>query len=172
MKKLNFGCGPIIKKGWDNVDIQKGKGIDVSFDFDKLPYPLDNNVYDYVDMSLVIEHLIYPDRVLKELWRICKHGATIKIRTAHYTNKGAYNDLQHRGVFNENAFINFAQQCTNINKKPIFKIKSLIITPTRIGKWIPRVIREFLSLFLGGLLSEIHVEYKVIKNNSYEEIFK
>ncbi len=23
MRKLNFGCGPDIREGWDNVDIQK-----------------------------------------------------------------------------------------------------------------------------------------------------
>jgi len=40
MKKLNFGCGKIIKpkkEGWTNVDLQKGDGIDFSFDFLKSP---------------------------------------------------------------------------------------------------------------------------------------
>lgn len=31
--KLNFGCGNKIKEGYVNVDIQKGKNIDKSFDF-------------------------------------------------------------------------------------------------------------------------------------------
>ena len=46
MKKLNFGCGRKIKKKWDNCDVQKGAPI--SFDFNKFPYPLKSNTYDYI----------------------------------------------------------------------------------------------------------------------------
>ncbi len=48
MKKLNFGCGHDIKRGWDNVDLQKDKRLTNSFDFNKLPYPIKSNTYDYI----------------------------------------------------------------------------------------------------------------------------
>ena len=47
MRKLNFGCGRDIKKGWDNCDKQEGKGI-ITFNADKFPYPFKDNTYDYI----------------------------------------------------------------------------------------------------------------------------
>ncbi len=166
MKKLNFGCGTVILPGWDNVDIQKGKGVSKSFDFDKFPYPLPKNTYDYVLMNQVIEHLMYPERALFELRQSCKDGAVMHIETPHYTNKGAYNSLQHRGFFNELAFTNFVNASTLINKNPGFKIKSLKITPTIIGRFFPEFLRSKLSLFINGLHSQIHIDYEIIKEKN------
>jgi len=159
---LNFGCGKDIRVGWDNVDIQKGIGINKSFDFDKFPYPLKRNYYDYVLMKQVLEHLLYPDRVLLELREHCRDKAIIRIETCHYTNYGAYNDMQHIHYFNEEVFKNFVDSKTLINGRK-FKIKSLIVTPTRVGIFIPRYIRHLLSFFIGGLQSQIHCEYEVGK---------
>lgn len=162
MKKLNFGCGTDIREGWDNVDIQEDSRLTKSFDFDRFPYPLKNNHYDYILMNQVIEHLLYPDRVLMELYKTCKNGTLIHIETPHYTNKGAFNDLQHFHFFNENAFKNFIDSHTRINQRK-FKIKELIITPTIVGIFIPRYLRNKLSLFINGLQSQIHCTYEVIK---------
>jgi len=74
MKKLNFGCGEDIRTGWDNVDIQKSQKVQKSFDFNKFPYPIKDDTYDYVWSRSVLEHLDEPDKVLHELWRICKRG--------------------------------------------------------------------------------------------------
>jgi len=41
--KLNFGCGKEIMKDCINVDIQKDKTIDKSFDFNIFPYPFKYN---------------------------------------------------------------------------------------------------------------------------------
>jgi len=164
MKKLNFGSGNDIKEGWDNVDIQKSPKLTKSFDFDKFPYPLKDNTYDYVLVRQVIEHVLYPDRMLFELHRICKNKGIIRIETAHYTNKGAYNDMQHLHFLNENAFKFFVETRTLINeRKNMFKIKELVITPTAIGKFIPNFLRQKLSLFLNGLNSQIHCTYEVLK---------
>ncbi|MBS3072624.1 methyltransferase domain-containing protein [Candidatus Pacearchaeota archaeon] len=163
MKKLNFGCGADLKDGWDNVDIQKGKGIKINFNFDKFPYPLRENYYDYVLMSQVIEHLMYPEKALYELHKACRDGAIIRIETPHYTNKGAYNSLQHRGFFSEKAFTNFIMASTLVERNKCFKIKTLQVTPTIMGKFIPSFIRNKLSLFLNGLQSQIHIEYEIVK---------
>lgn len=163
MKKLNFGCGADLKHRWDNVDMQKGEKIKINFDFDKFPYPLPKNNYEYVLLNQVIEHLIYPEKTLQELHSACRNGAIIRIETPHYTNKGAYNSLQHRGFFNEKAFTNFVNSTTLLQKNPYFKLKSLNITPTKIGKIIPNFLRKKLSLFINGLYSQIHVEYEVLK---------
>ena len=163
MKKLNFGCGPDIRDGWDNVDIQKSKGIFKSFDFNKIPYPIKDSVYDYVLLDNVLEHLGDPDRVIIELRRICKKNGIIDIRVPHYTNKGAYSDMQHKHFFNEVCFKELVDQVARANKVKEFEIIELKLTPTVVGKMFPRRLREKLSLFINGLISQIHVKLKVLK---------
>ncbi|GAG37131.1 unnamed protein product, partial [marine sediment metagenome] len=77
MKKLNFGCGMRMFDGWDNVDIQKSKGIFKNFDFNCFPYPIYKNSYDYILVDNILEHLLFPKKVLLELHRICKKNAII-----------------------------------------------------------------------------------------------
>lgn len=163
IKRLNFGCGKEIRQGWDNVDIQKSSQLTKSFDFDKFPYPLEKNSYDYIFLSNVLEHLDKPDKVLNELWRIAKPKARIRIIVPHYTNKGAYNDLQHKHFFNEICFKNLVSQETFINKENKFELIRLNLILSLIGKFMPKSLREKLSLFLNGLISTIDVELKVIK---------
>jgi SAM-dependent methyltransferase len=163
MKRLNFGSGNNIKSNWDNCDIQKGKGI-ISFDFNIFPYPIKEDTYDYVETQSVIQMLEYPDKVLNELWRICKKGATIHIITSHWHNKGAYNDIQTRHFFNENTFINFANNYPcRVNDTTKFRIINLIREPTKVGMFIPAYLRSKLDLFISGLYGNMQVELEVVK---------
>jgi len=166
---LNFGCGKDIKKEdgefiWDNVDMQYSNKLTAIFDFDKLPYDnLEDNKYDFILMSHVLGHLIYPDRVLYELWKKCRHKAIIRIVIGHYGNKGSYQDLRHKTYFCEETFLHFAQTKEYIQKHSKFKIKRLYSNPTIIGKFFPKRLRKILSLFIGGLISTIVCEYEVNK---------
>ena len=99
--RLNFGCGKDIKRGWVNVDIQKGEGIDKSFDFNKFPYPFKDNTFDYILVDNVLEHLDDPRKVVEELWRISKPDAIIEVKVPYYHSAGAYNDIGHKHFFNK-----------------------------------------------------------------------
>jgi len=94
--RLNFGCGKDIKRGWVNVDIQKGEGIDKSFDFNKFPYPFKDNTFDYILVDNVLEHFDDPRKVVEELWRISKPDAIIEVKVPYYHSAGAYNDIGHK----------------------------------------------------------------------------
>ncbi len=164
MKKLHFGCGEDIKEGFDNVDIQKSPKVKKSFDFNKFPYPLKDSTYDYVWSRCVLEHLEEPDKVLNELWRVCKPNAIIEIIVPYYNNKSAVNDMQHKHFFSDSTFIVFVEETCKINKESRFKIDKLILAPTIIGKLMPKILREKLSLFLGGIISHVRVQLRVVKN--------
>lgn len=163
VKKLNFGCGNDIKDGWDNIDIQKSPKITKSFDFNKFPYPVKENTYDYVFASNVLEHLRDAEKVMIELRRITKPNGVIEIIVPHYTNKGAYSDLQHKHYFNEICFTELAEKKTKISKEKQFEIVELNLTPTIVGKMFPKIIRNKLSLFFGGLISSVKVKLRVVK---------
>jgi len=166
IKKLNFGCGKKIFSGWVNVDIQNGQGIDKSFNFNKFPYPFKENTFDYVFSENVIEHLDDPNKVLDELWRICKNQALVRIIVPYFNSSGAYNDVTHKHYFNERTFdvmVNVHKYYGH-KKKQHFKIKKIDLVPTRLGKLIyPKKIRWLASLVLGDVISEMHVELIVTK---------
>lgn len=162
MRKLNFGCGPDIKQGWDNVDIQKNPKITKSFDFNKFPYPLKENHYDYVLMKQILSYL-KPKKVLHELHRICKPNAVIIIEVPYYNSKGAFNDMDHLHYFSNTTFKVFVESPNILQKQKKFEIIKLELIPTKIGKLIFKPIREKLALFFGGLISQVHVKLRVIK---------
>lgn len=63
MKKLNFGCGERYKDGYVNVD--GGEHIarcDLRFDFEKFPYPITDNTFEYIEMTQVLEHLSWKSK--------------------------------------------------------------------------------------------------------------
>jgi SAM-dependent methyltransferase len=164
MNKLNFGCGEDIKEGFDNVDIQVNPKVQKSFDFDKFPYPIKDNAYDYIWSQNVLEHLNEPDKVLHELWRICKRGGMIRISVPYYNNKGAYSDMQHKHYFSDTTFKIFVDETCKINKEKKFEIKRLSLVPTIIGRFMPKFFREKLSLFFGGIIASVLIELIVKKD--------
>jgi len=163
MNKLNFGCGEDIKEGWDNVDLQRSEKINKNFDFNKFPYPLKKDYYDFIYIDNVLEHLEKPDEALFELWKACRKNAVIQIVVPHYNNKGAYDDLTHLHYFSEVAFINFAKEPYLIHKKRKFEVVKIVLRPTKIGRLLPKSMREKLSLFIGGLISKVDAKLRVIK---------
>lgn len=163
MKRLNFGCGTDIREGWDNCDIQKGEGV-ISFDANIFPYKkLKDNFYDYIYLREILPVINEPDKVLFELWKKSKPGCIIEIEVPYHNNKGAVNDMQLKHFFNDKIFEIFVEEKCVINKKKRFEIYELELEPTRIGSIFPRYIRGRLALFIGGLISKVHVKLKVNK---------
>ena len=155
IKKLNFGCGVDIKKGWNNVDR-------TDFDFNIFPYPIEDNKYREVHIRNVLEYLEDPHRVLDELYRISVKGGTIFIRTPHFSNKGAYNSLQHVHYWSEKAFYYYIEGYKNMSASNQFNLLSLELVPTFLGKLVPKWFREKFMYFL---ISHIEVTLEVKKWN-------
>ncbi|PQP33286.1 hypothetical protein C6A36_00040 [Desulfobacteraceae bacterium SEEP-SAG10] len=166
-KYLNFGCGLKIKNatGWINADIQSGKGIDVSFDFNKFPYPFKDNSFKYIIADNVLEHLIDPIAVVNELWRIADSESLIHVIVPYWNAKCAYNDVTHLHFFNERAvellFDVNTSYLQDVNKK--FEILELILVPSNKCKFLPSVIRNSLSVYLCNIIRAIDVKVSVIK---------
>lgn len=165
MKKLNFGCGKVAREGWINVDFQKAKGIDKSFDFAKYPYPIKDNTFEYVLIDNVLEHLPNPQRVMKEIWRICKKDAIVEIIVPYYNSYYAYADPTHVNYFNELSIRQTLREVGYNSKKQKeqFEIIELNSVPQRFLKWIPMSTLNILKRFLGNIIVELRVKAKVIK---------
>lgn len=158
MKRLNFGCGEdyIYGQETDNVDI-RGR-VDIRFDFEKYPYPLEDNTYDLVKIDNVLEHMLYPLKVMSELHRVCKPGALVSIKVPYYNSGGAYNDPTHHHYYNRRTFTRMVEL---LDGK--YRIHSIRLLPTELGKFVPGSIRERASFVFGCIIGAIEAELKAVK---------
>src|SRR6516162_7107644 len=95
--KLNLGCGSQILEGWVNVD-RIGKPDQV-LDLETFPWPWPDNSADEILLNHVLEHLgQQPDvfiAIMRELYRVCRDGATLQIRVPHPRHDNFLTDPTH-----------------------------------------------------------------------------
>jgi SAM-dependent methyltransferase len=166
-RRLNFGCGLRIMADpeWVNADIQRAPGIQDSFDFNQFPYPYGNEQFDYILVDNVLEHLVDPRAVLRELWRIGRKDAIIRIRVPYWNAKCAYNDCDHKHFFNERAMelLVGANHSYAVEKDIRFAIQQMRFIPSRACCWIPGVLRRVLAVYLCNIIRALEVELRILK---------
>ena len=95
--KLNLGCGTRPIEGWVNAD--KYPPADILHDLESLPWPWGDNSAEEIVLSHVLEHLgPTPDlflKIMQELYRVCKPGATVMIVVPDPRHDFYLNDPTH-----------------------------------------------------------------------------
>jgi len=89
---LDIGCGDgfiadCLKKDFKitKVDIKNGKDI-IVHDLEKPPYPFENEVFDGIICSEVLEHLYKPETVINESYRILKENGIMIVTVPNFNN--------------------------------------------------------------------------------------
>jgi ubiquinone/menaquinone biosynthesis C-methylase UbiE len=102
-----------------------------------LNLPFDDNTFDIVHCSHVIEHLRYPEVVeaIHELFRVCKKDGCVIIRTPLRVNHRFYNDIDHIRPYPPDSIINYF---TNPQQQKVG-----IYTIEEVKRWFTRVYFEF-----------------------------
>ena len=95
MKKLNFGCGEKHLDGFINVDWNPLAKPDVVQDLNKFPYSFDDNTFDFIEASHIIEHLDKPFDVMRELHRILKPGGVLHMKVPHFSRGFTHAEHTH-----------------------------------------------------------------------------
>jgi len=117
MAILDLGCGPRSKTpGSVGLDKRPAPHVDVVHDLDEYPYPFDDDQFDHVEMSHVIEHVQRPLHMLGEVHRITRPHGTVRIITPHYSSQLSYGDLEH---FHHLGYVTFA----NLENTGFFRIQ-------------------------------------------------
>jgi hypothetical protein len=112
--RLNLGCGRHKLPGWVNVDSSPACEPDQLVDLEHIPWPWPDNAAEEVLMSHVLEHLgatttLYLD-ILKELYRVCAHGAKIVIVVPHPRHDFFLNDPTHVRPITPEGLAHFSQR--------------------------------------------------------------
>ena len=104
--KLNLGSGQNPKPGYINVD--RFGTPDVKWDLEVFPWPWPDNSVEEILMIHVLEHLGATTQVffgiIKELYRVCRHGATILIIVPHARHDDFLSDPTHVRPFTPDSF--------------------------------------------------------------------
>lgn len=137
--KLNLGCGKDYRKGYINIDNNKNFKTDKIFDLNQLPYPFEDDSVDEIIANEILEHLDDVVKVMREIWRICKNNAIIKIKVPYYKWRGAFWDPTHKHFFTEETFYYFTPNHSfYIEGYPKFRILSMKFIGGKIRFWQKR----------------------------------
>jgi hypothetical protein len=132
------------------------------------PYPFAESTCDEVLLINILEHLADTTKVMEEIWRICRGGATIRIQVPYYNSPGAFQDPTHKSFFTESTFDYFTESETtplsdyNYYSSARFKIVSVVPDQKNILRILPKRIQWFLAHHL-ATVHALTFELKVIK---------
>ncbi len=102
---LELGCGQIKRVPHSiTVDINPASIADVIHDLNKLPYPFEDNEFDFVVAEHVIEHLGSVIGIMEELHRITKPGGIIYVEVPHFSSANFFTDPTHTHSFTTRSF--------------------------------------------------------------------
>lgn len=96
--KLDFGCGPHKREGFEGVDATPFVGVDHVVDLRITPWPWADNSVSDAHASHFVEHLTATERVAfcNELYRVLVPGGSCQVIVPHWASCRAYGDPTHQ----------------------------------------------------------------------------
>ena len=92
--KLNLGCGGKRIEGYLGVDKYPTPAVDIRADLAGT-LPFESSSVDEILLDNVIEHMMDIPALMREMHRICRDGATVRILTPHFTSLSSWRDPTH-----------------------------------------------------------------------------
>jgi len=182
--KLNLGCGNKIKEGYVNLDVVDYGGNTIH-DLNVVPYPFEDNSFNEIIASHILEHLNDFHTSVTELYRIAKHEAIIHVYVPFFLNTKYFGDPDHKIPFSIRSFDNYEyigdrklkfyekwklDHRTNYEGKAQFQIleKKFNLSNFAVLRWLNGIINlepVMYERFFAGILSpeEVYFKLKVIK---------
>jgi hypothetical protein len=114
--KLNLGSGQNPQPGYVNVD--KFGSPDVRWDLEQFPWPWPDGSVEEVVLHHVLEHLGQTTaafgNVIRELYRICRDGASVQITLPHPRHDEFLSDPTHVRAFTPESFALYSKDLNRL----------------------------------------------------------
>jgi SAM-dependent methyltransferase len=98
--RVDLGCGDLKDPGFIGVDLRPGPQVDVVADMD-FALPFRDDSVDLLFASHALEHVQDLPRTMREIYRVCRHGARVCIVAPYYEQKINFANPYHKVAFNE-----------------------------------------------------------------------
>ena len=182
--KLNLGCGKDLREGYVNIDIVDYGG-NIIHNLNSYPYPFEDNTFEEIYASHVLEHLNNFHDAVTELYRISRPGANIIVYAPFFLNTKYFGEPDHKIPFSIRTFDNYEfignrklkfyekwklNHRTNYEGRAQFEIleKKFITSHFTALKWMDLIVNiepVIYERFLAGIFSpeEVFFKLRVIK---------
>ncbi|MBL8379796.1 MAG: methyltransferase domain-containing protein [Burkholderiales bacterium] len=98
--RIDLGCGARKEEGFIGLDRSPAAGVDIVADLDA-DLPLADDCVDCLVASHSLEHVRDLMHAIREIYRVCRHGAAICIVAPYNEQKLSLANPYHLGAFNE-----------------------------------------------------------------------
>ncbi len=164
--KLNLGCGFNHKEGFVNIDKFKQNSPDLVFDLEcDKPLPFKDGSVNEVFGSHIIEHIKNIDKLMYEIWRVCKPGTKCLFITPYLTSDDAFESSGHVRFLNENSWMYFDKQInSHIGYHGVeydFRVVETVLVPFKEFLNDPEI--EFKKKHWRNVIQEMRCTMEVIK---------
>lgn len=122
MKVLDVGCGTKKREGAVGIDRLELPHVDIVWNLDELPWPIEDSTFDHVVLSHVIEHLQKPVAILDEVHRVARPGAEVEIITPHFSSISSWKDPTHLHHLALETFDVFVEPAYGTDAPPKFEL--------------------------------------------------
>lgn len=171
--KLHLGCGDHYIDGWCNVDYVPDCRPDVVCNLEQFPWPWADNSVDAIMLNHVLEHLGEEREVflgiVKELYRVCRHNASIFIRVPHPRHDNFLWDPTHVRVITEQGLRMFDQQYNRSHSvcPPHEALLGLQLgVDFRLSELSHDYVEPYHSMIADGKISKEEVERRMHSENN------
>lgn len=169
--QLNMGCGSENSDEFINIDIKPMDNVDLIWDINQ-GLPFDDNSVIYIKAHDFLEHIFDIEYVLKEMYRVSKHGTIWNVRVPHYGSNSVAS-IQHKHFFGESGFEFFSPSLRNDFKSSWnygWNIwlelidRQFILHHAASERFKDPVEREFALIYYRNVIDTMVFTLKVIKN--------
>lgn len=184
IRVLDVGCGTFPYQAMENeevtsVDFREEVNPTIVHNLFNLPYPFEDDSFDVIYASHIMEHMKDNISFMEELYRISKPNAKVIIRVPYFSGRSAWCDPTHLRAYSYYQFYYYSSESRDHYGNCEFKVKKVELRYTRfphgfvVTKILSPIINYFANLnikicektwcyWVGGF-SEVYVELLAIK---------
>lgn len=168
--RIDLGCGANKREGYVGIDRMGGPEVDHVVDLMNEPLPFEDDSVDEVFSSHFLEHVQDPHRVLREILRVCRHGAKVHIWTPYNRHCAAFLG-GHVSYHNE---LTWEQICNLYPEIPFRTVSGVLrldafhyVLTKDLEKWLVGVPLPVAIRFMFNVVFEMNAEMTILKGEEY-----